>query len=136
VFPVARGDGPPSRRPPALADVDSVFVALSHEARRHIVLLLGHMGGELPSGYLAAHFRHSWPTTTRHLRVLEEAGLVVVRREGRGSHYRLDRERLRQVVGGWLRHVEPVDPELTWPSSGPKTTSALAQRAARKGQPK
>ena len=111
---------------PALADVEAVFGALAHEARRQLILLLGHLGGELSSGYLAARFQHSWPTTTRHLKVLEQAGLVTVRREGRGSHYRLDRERLRTIVGGWLAHVEPVDPNLTWPSTGARTSGALA----------
>jgi DNA-binding transcriptional ArsR family regulator len=111
---------------PALADVDAVFDALAHEARRQLILLLAHLGGELSSGYLAARFQHSWPTTTRHLKVLEQAGIVTVRREGRSSHYRLDRDRLRTIAGGWLAHVEPVDPSLTWPASGPTTTSALA----------
>jgi DNA-binding transcriptional ArsR family regulator len=120
--------------------VEAVFLALSHEARRHVLLLLSHLGGELPSGYLAARFQHSWPTTSRHLKVLEEAGLVEVRREGRGSLYRLNRERLRRVVEGWLRHLEPIGPEQKWSSSGPKTTSELADdtksnaRNARKGR--
>jgi DNA-binding transcriptional ArsR family regulator len=114
---------------PPIAEVEGVFLALSHEARRHVILLLSQLGGELPSGYLAARFQHSWPTTTRHLKVLEEAGLVEVRREGRGSHYRLNRDRLRRVVGGWLRHVDPVGPERKWTSSGPKSTGALAAAA-------
>ncbi len=114
----------------ALRDVDLVFDALAHEARRHIVLLLSHLGGELSSGYLAAHFQHSWPTTTRHLGVLEKAGLVEVRREGRSSHYRLNRARLQSVVGGWLRHVDPVGPEKKWSSTGPKSTGGLAARSA------
>jgi DNA-binding transcriptional ArsR family regulator len=118
----------PSPAPP-LEEVESVFLALSHEARRHVLLLLSQLGGELPSGYLATRFQHSWPTTTRHLKVLEEAGLVEVRREGRGSHYRLNRERLRRVVGGWLRHVDPVGPEKKWTSPGPKSTDALAAAA-------
>ena len=46
-----------------LAEIDAVFAALSHEARRHILLLLSHYGGELPSGYLAKRLPHSWPTT-------------------------------------------------------------------------
>ena len=117
---------------PSLEEVEAVFLALSHEARRHVILLLSQLGGELPSGYLAARFQHSWPTTTRHLKVLEEAGLVEVRREGRGSHYRLNRERLRGVVGGWLRHVDPVGPERKWISSGPKSTGALAAAAEEK----
>lgn len=126
-------------KPPSLDDIEAVFGALAHEARRHVVLLLGHLGGELPSGYLAARFQHSWPTTTRHLNVLEAAGIVHVTRGPRSSRYRLDRERLERVVGGWLRHVRPVDPDKTWPSTGAKTTRALAQRfqksKPRKGTP-
>ncbi len=112
-----------------LADYDAVFAALAHEARRHVVMLLAHGGGELPSGYLAARFQHTWPTTTRHLKVLEDAGVVHVTRTGRSSIYRLDRERLRRVVGGWLRHVEPIGPDKTWLATGPRTTRALAKRS-------
>jgi DNA-binding transcriptional ArsR family regulator len=108
--------------------VDRVFLALAHEARRQVLLLLGQRGDELPSGYLAARFQHSWPTTSRHLKVLEEAGLVEVRRQGRSSNYRLNRAHLEHVVGGWMGHLEPVGPEQHWSSSGPKSTAALAER--------
>jgi len=107
-------------------------MALSHEARRHILLILSHLGGELPSGYLAKRFHHSWPTTTRHLGVLEKAGLVEVRRHGRSSHYRVNRERLVHVVGGWLGNLQPPTPEQTWSSSGPKSTRALASQGRSK----
>ena len=117
-------------------EVEAVFLALSHEARRHVILLLSQLGGELPSGYLAARFQHSWPTTTRHLHVLERAGVVVVRRDGRSSYYRLDRDRLRGVVGGWLALVEPVGPDLTWPARGPRSTAALARRSRNQKGPK
>jgi DNA-binding transcriptional ArsR family regulator len=116
---------------PSRADVDLVFAALSHEARRHIVAMLAHLGGELPSGYLASRFEHSWPTTTRHLKVLEDAGIVEVRREGRSAHYRLRHARVDDVVGGWLARIRPSGPEKTWTSSGPKSTSALAARGSR-----
>src|ERR1700724_2981999 len=89
--------------PPSLEEIECVFAALSHEVRRHIVQLLSHLGGELPSGYLAKRFAHSWPTTTRHLHVLEAAGLVTVRREGRSCVYRLERDRLRTALEGRLR---------------------------------
>src|SRR5229473_3788820 len=102
-------------------------MALSHQARRHILLILSQLGGELPSGYLATRFQHSWPTTTRHLGVLERAGLVEVRRQGRSSHYRLNRERLSRVVGGWLDNLRPPTPEQKWVSSGPRSTRALAK---------
>jgi DNA-binding transcriptional ArsR family regulator len=116
-----------SSKAPSLDDVEVVFAALGHEVRRHIVVLLSHLGGELPSGWLAARFSHSWPTTTRHLNVLESAGIVEVRRSGRGSHYRLNRERLERVVGGWMRHLEPSGPEKTWEPTGPRTTGDLGK---------
>jgi len=62
------------RARPTLSEFEEVFDALAHEARRHIVQVLAHYGPELPSGYLAKRFTHSWPTTTRHLHVLEDAG--------------------------------------------------------------
>jgi DNA-binding transcriptional ArsR family regulator len=117
-----------TRSAPSIEEIEAVFMALSHPARRHILLILSHLGGELPSGYLAKRFQHSWPTTTRHLGVLERAGLVEVRRQGRSSHYRVNRERLFRVVGGWLDNLQPPTPEKTWMSSGPRSTRELAIR--------
>jgi DNA-binding transcriptional ArsR family regulator len=118
-------------RPPTLEDIEAVFSALAHEVRRHIVVLLGHSGGELPSGYLAKRFAHSWPTTTRHLRVLEDCGVVEVNRRGRSGLYRLKRERLQHVLGRWLANLEPASPTKTWSSSGPKSIRALNLRRSK-----
>jgi DNA-binding transcriptional ArsR family regulator len=79
-----------------------VFTALAHAARRHVLLVLHFRGGSLPAGKLAERFACSWPTTSRHLRVLEHAGLVRVERRGRERIYHLERARLERVVGGWL----------------------------------
>jgi DNA-binding transcriptional ArsR family regulator len=116
---------------PSLEEVEAVFTALAHEARRHIVLLLGHSGGELPSGYLAQRFSHSWPTTTRHLNVLEQCGVVEVRREGRSSFYKLRREYVQRVLGRWLANLEAPTPTQTWTSSGPKSVSDLKSKKGR-----
>ena len=51
---------------------------------------------------IADRFACSWPTTTRHLRILQDAGLVRVYRRGRERYYGLARERLRGIVGDWL----------------------------------
>ncbi len=117
---------------PTLEEIEAVFFALAHQARRHIVLLLGHTGGELPSGYLAKRFGHSWPTTTRHLRVLEESGLVEVSRRGRTSNYRLKRDFVQRVLGDWLANLEPVSAKQTWASAGPKSVRDLGQTKKRK----
>jgi DNA-binding transcriptional ArsR family regulator len=57
----------------------------------------------LTAGEIACRFSCSWPTTSRHLRILEEAGLVRIDRQGREWVYALEAERIRRVVGGWLR---------------------------------
>ena len=85
-----------------LGALESVFGALAHQSRRTILLVLLARGGEMTSGDVAARFDCSWPTTTRHLRILEEAGLVRVALRGRQRVYRLDADRLRSVAGGWL----------------------------------
>ena len=91
-----------------LEDLEAVFAALAHEQRRHILLTLQFRGGEMTAGAIADRFACSWPTTTRHLRVLEAAGLVTVQKRGRERVYRLERERLRSIVGDWLSWFQPA----------------------------
>ncbi len=55
----------------------------------------------MSAGDIAGRFAHAWPTTTRHLRVLEDAGLVTHERVGTGRTYRIAPERL-QVIREWL----------------------------------
>lgn len=86
-----------------LADADAVFAALAHASRRHVLLVLRFRGGAMTAGEIADRFSCSWPTTTRHLRVLESAGLVQVEQRGRERVYRLRADRLLAVTGGWLR---------------------------------
>jgi DNA-binding transcriptional ArsR family regulator len=102
-------------------EVERLFGALSHEARRQIVLVLSHYGPELPSGYLAKRFTHSWPTTTRHLHVLEAAGVVSVRSEGRNCWCRLNQDYLRRVVGECLELLAPPTRDQIWRSPGSRS---------------
>jgi DNA-binding transcriptional ArsR family regulator len=55
----------------------------------------------MTAGEIAGMFEHAWPTTTRHLKVLESAGLLRHDREGRSRRYTLDRRRL-ELVREWL----------------------------------
>lgn len=89
-----------------LEDLDAVFGALAHQTRRTILSILDARGGEMTSGAIAARFDCSWPTTTRHLRVLEDAGLLHVGLQGRERVYKLDRERLTEVAGRWIQRFE------------------------------
>jgi len=84
-----------------LDDLETVFSALAHEQRRHILLTLK-FRGEMTAGDIAKRFACSWPTTTGHLQVLEKAGLLIVEKRGRERLYRLDTARLLAVTGDWL----------------------------------
>ena len=83
-----------------LAALDEVITALAHPARRQMLLTI-HLRGEMSAGDVAARFSHAWPTTTRHLRVLEHAGLVRFERQGRRRVYRVEHARLG-LLAGWL----------------------------------
>ena len=93
-----------------LAALESVFRALAHPARRQILLTMHFRGDSMTAGDIAGRFGHSWPTTTRHIRVLEEARLITQTRSGRERIYRLDRERLA-MVNEWLKWFEKKQEE-------------------------
>ena len=83
-----------------LAALDAVVAALAHPARRQILLTV-HFRGQATAGEIAGRFAHKWPTTTRHLRVLEDAGLLRQEKQGRSRIYVVDRARLA-LVREWL----------------------------------
>jgi DNA-binding transcriptional ArsR family regulator len=80
-------------RPPQDSDV---FHAIAHPARRAILVEL--KGRERAASELADPFDMTFAAISQHLRVLEEADLVSVRREGRRRLYRLDPKPLHEVV--------------------------------------
>ena len=100
--PPHAGAASSSKAEAELADVEAVFGALANASRRQILLVLLFRGGEMTAGDIAARFACRWPTTTRHLRVLEEAGLVRAEKRGRERVYRLETKRLLGVTGRWL----------------------------------
>src|SRR5579862_829574 len=90
----------PKPRPDAY---EAVFGALAHAARRRVLLTIYFNGGAMTAGEIAAVFEHAWQTTTRHLRVLEKAGLLTHEKQGRMRIYRIQRKRL-ELVRDWLAH--------------------------------
>jgi DNA-binding transcriptional ArsR family regulator len=84
---------------------ESVFGALAHPARRRVLLAVYFNGGAMAAGEIAAMFAHAWQTTTRHLQVLEAAGLLTHERQGRMRIYRIERKRLA-LVSDWLAHFQ------------------------------
>jgi DNA-binding transcriptional ArsR family regulator len=78
------------------------FGALADPTRRAILARLA--TGEATVGQLAAPFDMSWPAVSRHLKVLEQAGLIERKVEARYRVCSLRRERLREAQA-WIAEV-------------------------------
>jgi DNA-binding transcriptional ArsR family regulator len=90
--------------------LDKIFPALAHPMRRYIVECLCH-GEEFP-GELAQRLPLSMPAILKHLRVLEQSGLVRTRKVGRVRTCRLEPESL-QLLDRWISDRRRVwDPWL------------------------
>jgi DNA-binding transcriptional ArsR family regulator len=87
--------------------LDETFAALAHPARRAILARL--MAGEASVMELAEPFEMSLPAVSKHLKVLERAGLITRGREAQWRPCRLDADPLREVadwVEGYRRFWE------------------------------
>jgi DNA-binding transcriptional ArsR family regulator len=78
---------------------NSTFKALAHPLRRDIVERL--TGGTVTVGEATRHLGVSKPTISRHLRVLEEAGVVTRVVDGRTHRLTLQPAKLAEAAG-WL----------------------------------
>lgn len=80
--------------------LDGTFGALSHPTRRQIMLRLRE--GDASVSELAAPHTVSLPAISKHVRVLEDAGLLLRRKEGREQRCSLATSPLQEVES-WLR---------------------------------
>lgn len=86
--------------------IDKTFEALSSSVRRKILAYLS--GGTLTAGEIADRFDISKPSISKHLSILEAAGLVAAEKKGQFVHYTLVRENLVNTVNGFVQEVCPV----------------------------
>ncbi len=89
------------------ASLDATFAALADPTRRAILARLAQ--GARPVKQLAAPFALSAPAISRHLRVLEAAGLISRSREAQRRPCRLEAAPLRQAadwVAQYRQHWE------------------------------
>ena len=87
--------------------LSTTFAALADPTRRVILERLSR--GEATPGELARPLRISWPAVTRHLRVLERAGLLQRRRSGRNHVLTLEPKPMKQAeawIGTYRRFWE------------------------------
>jgi len=86
--------------------IDRIFNALASTPRRQILAYLSK--AELTTAELAERFGMTAPSMSRHLSVLENAGLVASERHGQRVLYRLVPDNLVNTLTGFAFEICPV----------------------------
>lgn len=119
--------------------LDATFVALADPTRRAILARLAQ--GEASVNELAEPFRLSQPAISKHLKVLERAGLVAVGQDGQRRPRRLVLEplaeasacleRYREVFEANYRRLDALLEELQRPAKQPAHETSKTQKRKR-----
>ena len=103
---------------------DNVFAALASTPRRKILAYLSETS--LTAGEIAERFDMTKPSLSKHLRILEEAGLVKGDKRGQFVHYSLADDNLLGTLHDLLATFCPVGGPL-------KKESAVLARSRKRG---
>jgi len=76
-----------------------VFQAIADPTRREIINLIAHQSLNLNS--VAEQFNISRPAVSKHIKILTECGLIVIRQQGRERYCDAKLEKLNEV-SGWV----------------------------------
>lgn len=82
--------------------LDRIFHALGDRTRRQMLAMLAKRG-ECTATDLGRPFKIAQPSVSKHIGVLEKAGLLSRRVDGRVHRFRLVEKRLR-LAEGWIGH--------------------------------
>ena len=105
---------------------DNVFAALASTPRRKILAYLSE--ASLTAGEIAERFDMTKPSLSKHLRILEGAGLVASEKRGQFVHYRLADANLLGKLHDLLATFCPVGGPLK------KESAALAKGGKRRAR--
>lgn len=108
--------------------MDRVWAALADPNRWRILKMLG--GSELSSGEIAGEFALRWPSVSRHLAILEAAGLVRKRSRGRQRVYALDVDGFASATNA-LARLLPTGVATAAQSNGTAFAAAILDRSPR-----
>lgn len=106
--------------------MEKIFEALASTPRRKILAYLSEV--ELTAGEIAARFEMSKPAISKHLQILENAGLVRKAKRGQFVHYSLVSDQLANTLNTFVQNVCPV--------SRPLRRESARLRDARNPKPK
>lgn len=86
--------------------MEKVFQALASGVRRKILAYLSTTS--MTAGEIAERFDISKPSLSKHLSILENAGLVKSEKKGQFVHYSLVEKNLVNTLNGFVQEVCPV----------------------------
>jgi DNA-binding transcriptional ArsR family regulator len=107
--------------------LSTTFAALADPTRRAILARL--LTGERSVSELAEPFEMSMPAISKHLRVLERAGLITRRREAQWRHCRIQGEPFKEVLA-WTEQYRQI-----WESRLDRLDMYLQQMTTKKERP-
>lgn len=84
---------------------EKIFEALASTPRRRILALVAEQS--LTAGEIAKQFEMSQPAVSKHLSLLESAGLVWRKKEGQFVHYGMETENLQGTLWSFMQEVCP-----------------------------
>lgn len=90
---------------PATDTLSMTFAALSDPTRRAMLARL--VQGEASVNELAAPFKMSLPAVSKHIKVLEKAGLLIKTRQAQQRPCKIDGEQLKQAVD-WIEQYRQL----------------------------
>jgi DNA-binding transcriptional ArsR family regulator len=103
----------------------NVFRAMADPTRREILQLLRQ--GALNSGEIADRFDATWPTISRHLAVLHEAGLVRSVRHKQEVRYELNTSVLHDLAQHLIELVSPAPHPESKPQKARRNRQGLQE---------
>lgn len=118
----------------AVDHLSATFAALADPTRRAILARL--VTGECSVTELAEPFDMSMPAVSKHLRVLQNAGLIVRRPDAQWRHCRIDARPLKEVAAWaekyrhiWEGRLDRLDAYLTTMKSNNASTTREKRHA-------
>jgi DNA-binding transcriptional ArsR family regulator len=115
-------------------ELDTVFQALMHATRRDMLARLAQ--GELSVGELAAPLPVSLAAASKHVQVLERAGLITRTVAGRRHEFRLSAPRLAGATQWLVEHTSAADSAAAVPAAAEPEDATVRKPKGKHGKGK
>ena len=86
--------------------MEKVFQALSSSVRRKILAYLS--ASSMTAGEISERFDITKPSLSKHLKILEDAGLIAGKKQGKYIHYSLVQDNLVNTLHSFVQEICPV----------------------------